>query len=108
MNPDSAILHTVMRRVRIVYLVRATAPMILAAGLFLVALWGIGREVWVAKVFQNMPSVWNVPEVLSFISGAFLYTEFVVQVLSIIALGALVWLARTLALRMRTWSFSHA
>ena len=97
-----------MRRVRTIYLVRAIAPTALSCGLFLAALWGIGREVWVAKVFENMPSVWNVPEVLGFASGAFLHTEFAVQVLLIVAFGALVWLARALVLRMRGFGLSLA
>lgn len=108
MNPNTTVLHTVMRRVRTIYVVRMVVPPVIASVLFVVALWGIGREVWVAKVFQNMPSVWNVPEVLGFVSGAFLHTELLVQTLLIMALGALVWLARALALRMRFLGLSHA
>ena len=108
MNPDPRILHTVMRRVRTIHRVRTIAPIAVACGLFLFALWGIGREVWVAKVLENMPSVWNVPQVLGFASSAFLHTELAVQILLITALAALVWLARAVALRMRTLNPSFA
>lgn len=98
MTPNSSISRTVMRRVRAMHTIRTYAPIAGAGILFIVALGGIGREVWVAKVFENMPSYADLPGVLSFFSGAFLHTELVVQVLLILALGALVWLARSLAL----------
>lgn len=97
MNPDSIILHTVMRRVRTIHLVRTLMPGVLAAGFFVAALWGIGREVWVAKVLENMPSVWNLPKVLGFAASAFLHTEFLVQVFLIVAVAAIVWAARSFA-----------
>jgi len=87
-----------MRRVRIMHRIHTFAPATAAGILFVLALGGIGREVWVAKVFENMPSYADLPSVFSFLSGAFLHTELVVQVLLILALGALVWLARSLAL----------
>lgn len=87
-----------MRRVRIMHTVRTLTPAFAAGGLFILALGGIGREVWVAKVFENMPSYADIPSVPSFFSGAFLHTELMVQVLLILALGALVWLARSFAL----------
>lgn len=90
-----------MRRVRIIHSVRIAAPVLAASVLLALALWGIGREVWVAKVLENMPSYADVPGVLGFLSGAFLHTELAVQVLSILVLGALLWLARSFALLSR-------
>lgn len=89
--------------------IRVFAPLGAASILFIVALGGIGREVWVAKVFANMPSYADVPGVLNFFSGAFLHTELVVQVFLILAVGALVWLARGLARITGTWgNIRHA
>jgi hypothetical protein len=65
------------------------------------ALWGVGREVWVAKVFENMPSMADVPAVTLFFLRAFQDTDIVVQVLVIVALAALIWFARAFA-RMAT------
>jgi len=107
MNPNPAILHTVMRRVRTIHLLRTLAPGVVSAGLFFIALYGIGREVWVAKVFENMPSVWNLPEVLSFMANAFLHTEFLVQTFLIVAAAALVWAARSLARAMHSSSLNY-
>ena len=97
-----------MRRVRIMHTVRTFAPAVAAGVLFILALAGIGREVWVAKVFENMPSYADIPSVLSFFSGAFLHTELLVQVLLILALAALVWFARALALMIGGGQPHHA
>ncbi len=98
MTPNSSVSRTVMRRVRILYGIRAATPVFAASFLFVLALWGIGREVWVAKVFENMSSHADAPGMLSFLTSAFLNTDIVVQALSILALGALIWLARSFAI----------
>ncbi|MDP3402330.1 MAG: hypothetical protein Q8S35_00015 [bacterium] len=98
MTPNSSVSRTVMRRVRILYGIRAATPVFAASFLFVLALWGIGREVWVAKVFENMSSYADAPGMLSFLTSAFLNTDIVVQALSILALGALIWLARSFAI----------
>lgn len=100
MTPNSLISRTVMRRVRIMHAVRTFAPVLSASALFMLAVWEIGREVWVAKVFENMPSYADLPAIVSFFGSAFVNTEVVVQVLSILAFGALVWLARSFALAL--------
>lgn len=64
---------------------------------FLFALWGIGREVWVAKVIANMPSFFDVPALARFLTSAFLHTDFLVQAFAIVASAALIWLARECA-----------
>lgn len=97
MIPNTSISRTVMRRVRIMYAIRASAPVLAASFLFVLALWGIGREVWVAKVFENMASS---ADVLSFLLDAFVHTDIAVQALSILALGAFIWLARSFAVTL--------
>lgn len=95
MTSRSSIHMTVMRRVHRVHALRvlSSAP-IVSALVFALALWGIGREVWVARVFENMPSLAHADAVGRFILAAFMNTESVVQVLSVLALIAFVWLAR--------------
>lgn len=100
MTLNSSISRTVMRRVRIMHATRTFAPVFGAGVLFMLAAWEIGREVWVAKVFENMPSFADVPAVLNFVGNAFVHTEAVVQILFILALGALVWLAHSFALAL--------
>jgi hypothetical protein len=72
------------------------------------ALWGIGREVWVARVFQNAPrfapSVAQLSAVAHFWLAAFANTRSVVQVLALAALAAVIYLAREAA---RTLSRPH-
>jgi len=69
--------------------------------IFIFALWGIGREVWVGKVVENMPAYADMPALLSFVMSAFAGTDLVVQVLSILAVTALGWLASELAHALR-------
>lgn len=96
MNNQSNIERIVMRRV---YIIRILRPLIslesLAALALLLALWGIGREVWVAQVFQNAPSDFtNLP---NFYVAAFNHTHIVVQALSVLTIISLVYLARETA-----------
>ena len=83
----------VMRRVRVVHALRPLFSSAVYAGLlFIVSVWGIGREVWVAHVISNLAVVHS-PEALgTFFVTAFLNTGFIVQVLTVLAGGALVWL----------------
>lgn len=107
MNHSSTISDTVMRRVYRVHALRRGTAVIGAASVFMLALWGVGREVWVAKVFENMPSIVDVPAVSLFFLRAFQDTDIVVQVLVLVALAALVWLARAFA-RVASVRFSFA
>ncbi len=98
----STISQNVMRRVHII---RAVRPLLsgtaLASVLFLLAVWGIGREVWVAHVLQNMPSVIDVSALVRFLIAAFLNTRVIVQVLTVIAGAAFVYALHDMA---RGWS----
>jgi hypothetical protein len=101
MIPNPTISHIVMRRVRVIHAVRAFFIPVSSGLAFMLALWGIGREVWVAKVFENMPAVADMPAVLSFFASAFLHTDFAVQILSILAAASVAWLAYGIARALR-------
>ncbi len=92
-------MNRVMRRVHTIHMLQPIfTSTTLSIGVFVVALWGIGREVWVARVFQNEPSITNLANLgalAHFYLSAFLDTRFIVQALSILALGALVWFVYT-------------
>ena len=83
-----------MRRVRAIHALRTAAMPAAAFFVLTFALWGIGREVWVAKVFENVSSVASVPEIVAFFANAFLDTDLLVQVLSLLAVCSLIAFAR--------------
>lgn len=91
----SNIQQNVMRRVRTIHGVRplfsGTAPAVLLA---LGSLYLIGRKVWVARVFENMPNPVHIASVARFFEAAFFNTNSIVQVLCIVAAFSFVWLAR--------------
>jgi len=94
-TPNSRIKQVVLRRARTIRLVR---PFL--SGAFLgsviagVSLYAIGREVWVARVLENMPSPANIAGFVRFFEVAFLNTSFVVQVLLVLLIAGMVWVAR--------------
>ena len=94
-NPSS-IESVVMRRVhRISWLRIVVSGGVFALALACLALWGIGREVWVAKVFENGPQdVWGH---LLYLVYAFEHTRFVVQGLVVVCVGSFAFLAREVA-----------
>lgn len=87
-----------MRRVYIMYALR---PLVSAGALAVLvltgALWGIGREVWVAHVLNNMPKFTQVTALSRFWVYAFLHTHIIVQVLVLMSVFAIVYLAHTIA-----------
>lgn len=86
----------VMRRVRIIRLLTLIISTVTFAVLALVAaMWGIGREVWVARVFANAPA--NFADLPRFYLDAFTHARFIVQILSILTLASLVFLLREVA-----------
>ncbi len=95
MNPETNIERVVMRRVRLIRIL----ALIISTATFavlttIVALWGIGREVWVAHVFQNMPSMSNIGALFNFWVSAFLNTHLIVQALTVLTFISLLFLAR--------------
>jgi hypothetical protein len=96
MNNKTDIERIVMRRVhliRILQLVISTA--IFATLAFIAALWGIGREVWVARVFSNGPQDFSGHA--EYLFYAFLHTRLIVQALIILTLVSLIFLVREIA-----------
>lgn len=96
----------VMSRVRAIHTLRpfvnGTA---FAAVLAVVALSGIGKEVWVARIIQNMP-VTDVSAFAHFVATAFFQTTFMVQALTLGTVGALAYIARETARFLATSSIS--
>ena len=96
MTDTSYIEKTVMKRVRRMRVLRMLfSNAALAAVVCVAALWGIGREVWVARVLQNAPA--DISELPRFYVAAFSHTRLIVQALSLAALAALILLARETA-----------
>jgi hypothetical protein len=90
----------VMRRVHTIHALR---PFVsfggLAALVVLIAVWGISREVWVARVLENMPQG-NLIALSRFSLAAFDHARLVVQALSLLTLASLLYLARETARAM--------
>lgn len=94
-------IHTnVMRRVHTVHALRPlTTTTALSTLALLLSLWGIGKQVWVAQVVNNMPS--DGVAVARFMLAAFTHTEFVVQALVVLAFAAALWLVIDAAKNLR-------
>ena len=96
MNNETSIERIVMRRVRLIRILRlAISTVVLAVLTFIAALWGIGREVWVARVLENAPR--DFASLPNFYISAFLHTHLIVQVLTVLTLGSFLYLLVELA-----------
>lgn len=96
MNNETSIERIVMRRVRLIRVLRLViSTVVLAVLTFIAALWGIGREVWVARVFENAPR--DIAGLPNFYVAAFLHTHFIVQALTVLTLGSFLYLVVELA-----------
>ena len=94
-DTQSNIERLVMRRVHLIRILKLViSTVVLAALTSVAALWGIGREVWVARVFQNMPHGDNLSALVAFWFAAFLHTRLIVQALIVLTLISLLFLAR--------------
>ena len=92
-NNQSDIERIVMQRVHLIRALRfAISSGTLSMLVSILGLWGIGREVWVAHVLQNAPA--NPLGLLRFYIAAFEHTRRIVQVLVVLTLSALVYVAR--------------
>lgn len=86
----------VMRRVRLIRILGLILSTVALAGLTsIAALWGIGREVWVARIFENTPA--DTAYLPSFFIAAFLHTRFIVQALTVLTLASLGYLVYEVA-----------
>lgn len=82
----------VMQRVHLIRALRfAISGGVFSMLVSLLALWGIGREVWVAHVLQNAPT--NPLTLFQFYLAAFLHTRSIVQVLILLTLVCLIYVA---------------
>ena len=99
MNSPSSIETIVSRRVRRMRVLRVVlSNTALASVVVVLALWGIGREVWVARILQNAPR--DLTRLPNFYLAALRHTRLAVQILSLVTLAALVELARQMANRI--------
>ncbi|MEK7125968.1 MAG: hypothetical protein AAB517_00670 [Patescibacteria group bacterium] len=84
---------TVMRRINLIRMLGLVISTVTLAILTLIlALWGIGKEVWVERVFQNAPD--DFMELPNFFIAAFGHTRLVVQILAILTFASFIYLAR--------------
>lgn len=95
---NSFVHQNVMRRVRTIHALKsvassATASMLLFVG----SLYVIGREVWVAHVWENMPDIANISAFARFFTYAFTHTQFSVQLFILLTVFAGVWFLREMA-----------
>lgn len=94
-STESNIEAIVMRRVRAAHVLR---PLVsggaIALAVFIFALWGIGREVWVAQVFANGPQ--GLLGKTEYLAYAFENTRITVQALCIAAFFAMLFFFRDL------------
>ena len=93
----------IMLRVRFLYVLKKMArPFALEVGMLAVVLFGVGRLVFVAKVFENAPDVSRVYDFAMFFVRAFANTETLVQVLVLGTVCAVIFalkdFARTVSL----------
>lgn len=96
MNNQSNIEAVVMRRVRRIHTLSYFINSFVASAIVLAAaLYGIGREVWVSRVFANGPQ--NFLGHSLYLAYAFEHTRLPVQVLSLLVLLSIVYLARETA-----------
>ncbi len=99
---NSRIKQVVLRRARFIRTVRPfVSGTALASVLTLGSLYALGREVWVARVLENMPSPANLAALLRFLEAAFLNTSFAVQALSLVLIFGMLWVARDTAQVLR-------
>jgi len=83
----------VMRRVRLVRILGLIiSTVVLAMLTFVLALWGIGREVWVAQVFANGPQ--DFFGHFTYLAYAFGHTRLVVQALATLSFVSFLYLLR--------------
>lgn len=94
----SDIERAVMRRVYTISLLRLlVSPGAIAAVVCVAALWGIGREVWVARIIENAPAANDLFSLGRFYLAAFGNTHLTVQVLTLATLASMIYLVREAA-----------
>jgi len=93
---ESPIEQIVMGRVRRIAVLRMIiSGAVFAITLVLLALYGLGREVWVARIFENGPQDFLGHAL--YLLYAFEHTRFVVQALALVCIASFLYLAREVA-----------
>lgn len=91
-DTQTGIERIVMRRVRLIRILKLViSTAVLAALTAAAALWGIGKEVWVARVFENTPA--DSGNLFAFYLSAFTHTSLLVQALTLLTLTSVLFLA---------------
>jgi hypothetical protein len=92
----SDIERIVMQRVHLIRALRfAISSGVFSTLISVLALFGIGREVWVARVLRNAPP--QLLDIPRFYFDAFLHTRLVVQALVVLVLASLIYVAYEIA-----------
>ena len=95
---NSRIKHTVLRRARFIRTLRPLlSGTVLGSVAVIVTLYALGREVWVARVLENIPLQAGIVAVARFFEIALLNTSFAVQVLLVLLIAGIIWVARDTA-----------
>ena len=93
MDNKTDIERIVMRRVHLIRILKLIISTVAFAALAsIAALWGIGREVWVARIFENAPS--DPGRLFTFYLSAFTHTHLIVQALVVLTFVSLSFLVR--------------
>ena len=92
----------VMRRVKFIYWTKRLYHSY-TLKVFLLGISGASATLYVSlpHVIQNMPSIADVASLWRFFSVAFLHTSMPVQLITLFAVGVIVWLAADLARAVR-------
>ena len=98
----------VMRRVRLIRILGLIiSTIVLAIATFVFALWGIGKEVWVARIFENAPP--TIEDLPNFYVAAFTNTNLIVQILTVLTFASLLYLAwETARLAVNLFTPAHS
>jgi hypothetical protein len=95
-NESTNIERIVMQRVHLIRALRfAISGGVFSTLISMLALWGLGREVWVAHVLQNAPA--NILDIPRFYFAAFIHTRLVVQALIVLITASFIFLVREIA-----------
>ncbi|OIO51602.1 hypothetical protein CO131_01915 [Candidatus Kaiserbacteria bacterium CG_4_9_14_3_um_filter_50_16] len=85
----------VMRRIFLIRMLRYVfSGFTVGCFVLVVALFGLGREVWVARIFQNTPA--NLADLPRFYIAAFDHTRLTVQALILLTIASFIYLARAI------------
>lgn len=95
---ESQIKQNVMRRVHTMHLLRPLVSTTALAGVvMIVSVYELGRLVFVAQVFRNMPAVQDISALLQFFVSAYLNTDVAVQLFTLLAIFGVAWMVRDIA-----------